>query len=272
MPPKKIFFHIGIERTATTYLQKKIFPHFQNIHYIPKNEYKNKDDIISQTNHERCLISYELPPDMEGELKQFAQQYPDANIIIVLRRQDQWIASQYKRYLKNGQCSELKHLLDLKHDNGYWKKDQLCFYPKLQFIINLFQHEPCILFYENLKKDPLAFIKRIATFTGASYAPDTVPPKPFHVSYSEKQLLVLKMLRKNKTPQINKPKQKSLKHKIINKTALIIRYTILTLASLIPGFMLKEKKLIPPGTLSEIAEYYKNDWEKCKGVFLYPKT
>lgn len=266
MPAQEIYFHIGMERTATSYLQKKVFPRFNNIHYIPKKDYKNKQAIINRSGHNRYLLTYELPPDMESELKQFAQHYPKAKIIIVIRRQDQWIASQYKRYLKNGQCVELKDLLDLKHDKGYWKKTQLLFYPKLQFIEQLFGQKPCILFYEDLKKDPVTFINRFAAFIGASYDSDTIPPKPFHVSYSEKQLIVLKNIRKKTMPEFLRTHDKKLKNKIKHKYALIARYTILTLAQFIPVFLLKEKKLIHTDTLSEIANYYKDDWEKCKSA------
>lgn len=100
--PKEIFFHVGLARTASTYLQHKVFPRLQGVHYIAPNQYRRYQHIISDTTSTKYLVSREFDQRLDSASRQFAQSFPDAKIMIVLRRSDRWIASQYRRFVKNG--------------------------------------------------------------------------------------------------------------------------------------------------------------------------
>jgi len=41
-----IVFHVGLEKTATTYLQRSVFPKFEGVIFVPKRAYWNAGDII----------------------------------------------------------------------------------------------------------------------------------------------------------------------------------------------------------------------------------
>ena len=36
---KVIYFHVGISKTGSTFLQQRVFPFLKNIHYIPTRKY-----------------------------------------------------------------------------------------------------------------------------------------------------------------------------------------------------------------------------------------
>ena len=46
---KHIFFHVGISKTGSTFLQQRVFPYVKNIQYIPTHKYRqctrNSSDI-----------------------------------------------------------------------------------------------------------------------------------------------------------------------------------------------------------------------------------
>ena len=73
----EIYFHVGVERTGTKYLQKSIFPTYKGIHFINKDEYFNAKQIIAKRKHKRYLVSMELnlSPQFEAEVKD-SKQFP----------------------------------------------------------------------------------------------------------------------------------------------------------------------------------------------------
>lgn len=148
----EIYFHAGLGRTATTYLQSLVFPKFKGVYYIRKKQFKNADNLIAATNYAKYLLSKEFySGKILGGLQEFAQKYPDARIILVLRRQDKWIASHYKRSVKKGYPGSLQAYFDLEQDTGYRKVDDLYFYPKIKAIETYFNHKPLVLFFMSFK-------------------------------------------------------------------------------------------------------------------------
>ena len=48
MDEPEIYFHVGLGKVASTYLQNKVFNNLEGIHYIPKNKYRSSIDIIKK--------------------------------------------------------------------------------------------------------------------------------------------------------------------------------------------------------------------------------
>ena len=117
---KEIYFHVGLAKTGSTFLQKNFFPYLKNIKYISTHDYINSIDIINKTNYKSYLISREFDKQFEREIKKFISYFPDTKIIVVFRRHDQWIASQYKRAVKNGWHWDFKNYYNI-NNNGIWK-------------------------------------------------------------------------------------------------------------------------------------------------------
>lgn len=262
---KTVFFHPGLGKVASTYLQYKVFPHFRNIHYIQRTQYKKAPRIISKRHEEKFLISREFDKHeyLERESQFISGHFPDAKPILLLRRHDSWIASQYRRYAKNGYPWRFSDFFDHIHDGGKWKKKELLFHDKIKILENHFSHKPLVLFYEDMKKDPLAFIDRLARYMNASYDPGRISLSRTHTSYSENQMKATLAIGK----RINIQPHIRLKYKIPDKLrhlyVAFIRYTTLYVAALLPESVFGNDPLIPEDAMKEIREMYQDDWERC---------
>lgn len=257
----EIYFHVGLERTATTFLQQQVFPRLDNITYIPKSKFWDFGDILRANGEGKYLVSHEFSRRFYKEVSRFANKYPHAKIILVLRRQDHWLVSQYKRSVKNGATGRFCDFFDVKYNQGHWKQDEMYYFPKIRYIERHFENKPLILFQEDLKEKPDYFLDMVLAFTGAQ----TTRPisfKPRHTSYSEKELKVRKWFTEN-TLLRDIPTKRSKFRKLrifYNKT---IRYALLYLAKLIPGSVMGNAPLVSETEKQKIVDLYSKDWERC---------
>ncbi len=265
MPKKtEIFFHLGLERTATTFLQKRIFPYLPDIYHIKRREYDNYEKIISETDKNKYLISNEISNNkLEAEIKNISKRFPDAKVILVLRRQDKWIASQYKRAVKKGYQHGINNFLDVDNDKGEWKTKHLLLYPFIQTIENNFHNSPLILFHHQLEYDAGEFVSSLLDFLGTEVSVKDLTLKPTHVSYSTKQLIIRRWISSRGIFREPNTASKSGVNFFLRLYKKFIRYIILNIALLIPGKLLKNKKFIPDAELSKIRKYFEEDWKKC---------
>ena len=129
---KKIFIHIGLPKTATTFFQEIVFPNIPTVYYIGRpytqgnyafNLLQYADDVLynpsflkeelslienSASRKEFILISDELfygyPLynfiNRSSIAKRLSETIPDAEIILFLRNQEDLILSLYNQYIK----------------------------------------------------------------------------------------------------------------------------------------------------------------------------
>ncbi|VEP12699.1 conserved hypothetical protein [Hyella patelloides LEGE 07179] len=136
---KKTYIHIGIPKTATTYLQNQIFPHIKSAYYVGRP--------YTQENHAFNLLQYadntlfkpikfaneldkinKLASDKEYILisdekffglttcnfinrsliaERLSSAMPNAEILIFIRNQEDFILSMYKQHVKMGMVDRL---------------------------------------------------------------------------------------------------------------------------------------------------------------------
>lgn len=258
-----IYFHVGLGKTASTYLQNKVFDKFKGIVYVHPTKYRKYAQIIAEHTGEKLFISREMDQQLEREVKKFSEQYPDTKSMIVLRSNAQWIASQYRRFLKNGYPYTFEEFFDIENDRGFWKIAAAEFYPKIQILEKYFTQKPLVLFYEDLRAQPFQFIDSIANYLGVTYDKNAIPLEPHHTSYEEKQLKVMLGVSKyvfTKNPQY---KGSYFNTWIRRRSRMVLCYIILYTALIIPKFLLSKKPLITPESLEKIKKYYATDWANC---------
>jgi len=262
---KEIFFHVGLAKTGTTYLQHKFFPKLKGIKYIQRTKYRNFRyvQVIKKTDFKKYLVSNEFDRQLEKEIKNIASVFPKAKIIIVLRRHDSWIASQYKRRIKNGYSFSFKEFIDLKKDRGFWKQKDLYFFPMLKMIESQFKTRPLVLFYRNLRNNPHSFLERMTEFLGVSFDKETIDLSPKHRAFNEKQLKIIRKFSRFLFSQDFEYSEKYWLSKIQRLFRMIPRYFILFASLLIPDFLVESSPLIPEEDLEEVRNYYEEDWKKC---------
>ncbi len=271
MGSPKIYFHVGLGKVASTYLQQAVFPKLEGIHYIHTSRYRKSKDIIPRLNDDSILVSREFDRQFEDQVRWFTSTYPEARIIIILRRHDSWIASQYRRHVKNGFQGSFQEFFDVENDDGYWKKKDLMFYPKLEVIEECCENKPLVLFYSDLKKDPWAFIDKIADYTGSQYSKDEISLDAVHKSYSEKQLKVLRAFCRrflSKPPTSYKNK---VAHWLLYRPWWAFFHLIMYVAAVFPDSWVPDDDLIESGQLDKIRTAYEPDWKKVKDYTMDPE-
>lgn len=261
---KEIYFHVGLGKTGSTFLQYNVFPEFSGVYYIQRTRYKQAIEIIKNSNHKKYFVSNEFDQQLEKEVLRFSAAFPNTTPIIVFRRHDEWIASQYRRFIKNGHTFPFNEFFNLKDDTGYFKIKDLLFFDMINLLERHFTKPPLVLFYEDMKKQPQEFIKKIAGVMSASYNIDKINLKPKHTSYNTKQLKAIKWM----ATKFDLRKRKTVNNWLLryfNKLYFgTLRYTVLYSAKLLPENWFEQQPLINPLELENVRIYFKEDWSRCK--------
>lgn len=259
----EIFFHVGLGKVASTYLQYKFFPKLIGVHYVQRTRYRLFASIIPKVNSPKVLFSREMDQQLEREVLKFSSLYPDTKTILLLRRHDSWIASQYRRYVKNGGPKSFDEFFDIEKNEGLWKHSDVGFFSKIQILEKHFNHKPLVLFHDQLKKDPHAFFSRIADYIGASYNKEDISLAAIHKSYNQKQLKVIFQF----SQHFFKKEPVWSDNLVINwfqrRSRLLACYLILYPALLVPKSWVSSDPLIPEDRMKKIREAFEEDWQKC---------
>ncbi len=268
----RIFFHVGLGKAASTWLQYAIFPRLQGLHYIQRTRYKRSPELIARhiaagtDSPEPVLISREFDQQLERECTWFARQISPIHAspvqaLIVLRRQDGWFASQYRRHIKNGSPLSFEQFIDVEQDQGLWKLSDGLFAPKLLFLEELFGRPPVVLFYEELRNEPLAWLRQMASALGAGLDENRLSLDRIHTSYSEKQL---KLMRSASRVLFPNPIAHGKTSWLARRGRLLACYAVLGAGKLIPASQLPPEPLIAADDLKALEQYYAPDWLACR--------
>lgn len=256
---KKVFFHVGLGKVASTFLQHQLFPKLQGIHYIKPSQYRRSKTIIAQIQGQDVLVSREFDQQLEEELRWFCADVSNVHVILCVRRQDDWIASQYRRRVKNGWLLEFNQFLDLKNDQGFWKKEELYYQPKTEMIQEVTGNEPLVMVYDELQEAPEAFVKRLTDYIGLT-AP-RISFRKVHTSFADKQLVVLQWFCRTFIRRVPKGRSNKVLHWLLYRPVWAFYHLILYGAAVIPGGWIR-RRLIDPEELEEIRAFYDEDWSK----------
>lgn len=259
----EIFFHCGLGKVASTYLQYKFFPKLKGVQYVQRTRFRLYPTIIPKVKADKVLFSREMDQQLEREATKFAKLYPDTRTILLLRRHDGWIASQYRRYVKNGGPKSFEEFFDVEKDQGLWKYEHVYFYPKIELLERLFNHKPLVLFHDELKAEPHQFFQKIADYIGATYDKSDISLAAIHKSYNQKQLKVI-----HRFSQFLFKKEPVWSDNIIinwfqRRFRLLACYLILYPALLVPASWVSEEPLISNDQLKSIQKAFEQDWQKC---------
>ena len=262
--PQKIFFHLGLSKTGSTFLQQQIFPKLPSIHYIPTVKYRKALDIIPKISDNKILVSREFDQQFEQEIKKFSAQYPDAFPIVVFREPSSWAVSNYKRFVKNGHPISFTEFIDIQKDDGLFKIQDFTYSRYLELLDEYFTQKPLVLLYEDLRQNPQDFINKIADYLVIDIDAKKFNLHPNHVSYSEKSLKLVRKL----SSKIQFQKQLEVHRKpkgfLYNLYANIIRYSILYGSNFFPNNWFPQEEFINAKEVEAVKEFFKNEWQYVK--------
>lgn len=258
---QKIFFHVGLSKTGSTFLQQQIFPKLKGIHYVPTVKYRKSLDLIPKITTDKILVSREFDQQFEQEIKKFSAQYPDAYPIIVFREPSSWAVSNYKRFVKNGHPISFTEFIDIQKDEGLFKIQDFEYSRYLELLEKHFTQKPLVLLYEDLRQNPQEFIQKIADYLDIEIDLKQLNLNPNHVSYSEKSLKLVRKL----SSKIQFQKQLEVHRKpkgfLYNLHANIIRYSILYVSKLFPSSWFPQEEFVNDEEVEAVKTYFKDEWE-----------
>ena len=263
MQDPEVFFHLGPKKTGSTYLQQNIFPKLTGIAYYGKGDFKKHKSILDKGTEEKYLFSREFDESLERKINEISVDVPQAKIILVLRRQDSWLASRYKYHIKKYGGLEFEEFFDLESDTGFCKKEELCFRTKIEWIENSFENKPLILIFDDMKNCPDKFIKQITDFLGIQIDGNAKINNVVKKAFSDKQLNVLKKINRSH-PYMRLNTGFKLLNRLHYKLRGFFLYMVAYIVPFIPRQWLGNDILIEPEKLEKIRAYYQTDWEYCK--------
>ncbi|NND94081.1 MAG: hypothetical protein HKN45_04400 [Flavobacteriales bacterium] len=258
----EIFFHIGLGKTGTTFLQYRAFPLFKNLEYIQRTRFRNAKKIISNSSSNRFFLSYECDQQLERVATEWASAYPNTIPIIVFRRHDSWIASQFRRFVKNCHVKSFQELYDIEKGTGLFKNRDLEFYPMIEMLEEKFDNEAMVFLYDDLRRNPEQFIANWAERMGSTVDLSEIDFSRKHSSYSEKQLKGLLATQR----YINLKKKVVFKNRVLEffrKTSVNgVRYLILFIAKFLPDSLLDQSPLVDRQDLEDVRIAFEKDWKR----------
>lgn len=259
----EIYFHVGTGKTGSTFLQARIFPLLKGIHYIPTNRYHKIFREIENCQAEKILVSREFDQQLEREVKIFSKKHPNTIPIIVFRRHDSYIASQYRRFVKNGFTGNFQAFFDLQNNKGYFKQTDLNYKRQVALLKKHFTKEPIVFTYEDFKANTQSFADKWSKIMKCSLDKERVDWSRKHTSYSEHQLKVIKQF----GSFINLTKRRVFKNSVLHFLWRIylgsIRYSILHLSFLVPK---NTEKLISEEELKTVKKHFQEDWNYIQSI------
>lgn len=195
-----MLIHIGYHKTATTWLQLFYFPHHPELAFIaghealwqhlispPPLEFNPKiTQTLFQPLLQHSLQTQQFPvlsserlsgnPHAGGfDNKEIADRlkavFPNAKILIVIRRQSDAILSNYKQYIRVGGICNLTDYLTPPIDGRIplFRLDNFAYHHLANYYIQLFGKDKVkIMLYEQFRQQPQVFIQTLSQFIGVN--------------------------------------------------------------------------------------------------------
>ncbi len=269
---KEIFVHVGLPKTASTFLQKRVFPKLKDCYYIKKcNYFSIKDEDISQNPQKKVLLSHEslIKDNTKGLLKDdrriraLQQKFPEAKTIIFFRRHDKWIKSKYYYYIRKNGFETFDRYFDIARDTGIVKKEMLDYTRDIRLLESSFPAKPLVIFQEELNQHPLKVVSLLADFIGTPFDESNINVKSVNRAFSNQQLRTIRAFNRRFKYKANRHPVKFIRqtHKNLRKLAV---HSVGLISLCIPDFThTGDEPLIPQRKLVPILEYFN---KKIKGL------
>jgi hypothetical protein len=189
-PLMKTIIHIGYPKAASTWLQKSLFPAIEEYEMVPENvisqkllkpgafvfdgnltryelnnQYK-RSRIISE---ERFLGSFNLGWNNGAYIRELAHRllivFPEATIIIFIRKQADIIASAYAQYIRDGGTISANNYLNTPPNFTFqnilkFSYEQLEYHRIISYYTSLFESRVKVFLFEEIASNLKSFLHR----------------------------------------------------------------------------------------------------------------
>lgn len=212
----KLFLHIGLHKTGTTFLQREVFPFWPEVHYFRGGSLFAILDELIDSPHSKFLVSREslsgMPLSNNGlswiegfaaAVERLAKLVPDAGIIIAFRRQRELLLSLYKQYLHEGGTEAIEGFLGINGSEPVINPDDLYFRPRIEILEAAFSTKPFIFLQEELLDGCSDVFGSLADFLGTPTPAVGVSQPRHNVGVGHYQARLLRVLNKPTRSRFN---------------------------------------------------------------------
>lgn len=167
-----LYFHIGLPKTGTTFLQREVFPKWRGVAYID-------GDSKSDTLKSLLLGDFEKPVLISREwmakdliLRNLSELFPNSRLIIGFRKHYPRILSSYNQQIVGVPASSLpfEKFFDIENAE-HREKPNLNYSKRIEFIERHFDHEPFVFLQEELSNNLEGLLKDLQAYIGGT-SPD----------------------------------------------------------------------------------------------------
>ena len=190
---------MGLHKTATTTLQRQVFPVLPGLHFIDSSRepaaaivysFQVQDPIYFDSSHARAVLEGVLADDkinlissesLSGSLysavgkrdldhrhsiiENLQRTLPEAKVMLVLRRQDQFARAVYRQYIKRGGVLDSAEFFGLDGPVGaYFPRDRFRYCEYVRVLKNRFPAGVHVGIFEEFAESPSTFLERMCRF------------------------------------------------------------------------------------------------------------
>lgn len=259
----EIYFHLGLPKTASTFVQQEIFPNLTDVTFYRKHKFNTYKNLHKTELSGKYLFSSEKDRKLEKTVDEISKLFPFAKIILVFRRHNDWILSKYKYYIRKHGYKSFEEFFDIESNKGLWKREELLYRNKIEYVEKHFKSKPLILTFDHFKRNPEGFLEKITKYLNSSFQPNTKKRKIVKKAFKKKQLIIIR-----KFNRIFRYKKAHSNSKILNRIHYkyweFSLHIVAFLSLFLPEIVTKKTPLIKNDQILEkIRKYYEDDWEYC---------
>ncbi|MFW5890171.1 MAG: sulfotransferase family protein [Marinilabiliaceae bacterium] len=261
----QVFFHLGLPKTGSTFLQRRIFPYIPGIHFFKKHHFRKYHD-LKPVNGEKYFFTFEKDINVKPEMDEIKKKFPENSyVILVFRPHYSWIVSKYKNYIRKFGHLNFDQYFSTTKKDCYLDIGPDFYSSIADYATKLFNGRVLLLNYEELKQSPENFMQKIYNFMGLNEEEVIISRKILKPSFSDNQLVILrKFNRLIQYKKLNSPIRTV--NQIYYKIHHFLLHTVAFFAQFVPINTKDFKKEIASGK-DKIEAFFKNDWENMMKRF-----
>ena len=257
-------------KTATTFLQRKVFPKLKNIKYSKKHDFWKFRDVNAHADDQKYLYSWEFHENLEDALTEISSLYEYPKLIYCFRKHEDWVVSKYKYYIRKHGFKPFCEYIDLDSNKGVLDLEELNYSKKIELLKKQSNSNLLLFDYQELNDNLNLMVEQICTYT-QTRIDSAVVNKKIKKSFSDKQLKYLLWL--NRTYKYHNLQSNSkLLNRIYYRYREFLLHSFAFLVKILPNKIVNNIDLIDASIVEKIELRYSGDWENCKSEIEKSKT